>query len=470
MYVDVSIPFLRRCFNNTYTLRYENYGTAPAQQVRIALAPDPFLSVQSAGWPYTTTGDTLWFELGEVPAFSGGSFPVTFYLNCDSTQPGQTHCTEAWISPDSLCAALQANWDGSNLEVSGYCAGDSVVLRVQNTGLPMSGAASFLIVEDQIIFKQSALQLNAGEDTLFVLYPQGATVTLVVQQSPGHPVSANPTLVIEGCGATPFSTGWAQQFPNDDGSPFSDTECRVSVGSYDPNDKIAFPQGVGQAHLISAATPLEYLIRFQNTGTDTAFRVEIRDTLPFALDPATLEMGASSHPMRWDLLGLGVLRWVFDPIALPDSAANQAGSRGFVKFRIRPFAGQPSGVRVENQADIYFDYNAPVRTASTWHTLGAPTAGLTSSLPTPISGDTAGAIRWFPNPASRWVHVLQTTGELPENSTFYLYNALGQTVLQTRLLKNGQIDLQGLPAGVFMAALRDATGVLLHRSVLVIHP
>jgi uncharacterized repeat protein (TIGR01451 family) len=40
---------------------------------------------------------------------------------------------------------------------------------------------------------------------------------------------------------------------------------------------------------------LVYLVRFQNTGTDTAFSVTVRDTLDAKLDWNTIQMIGASH-------------------------------------------------------------------------------------------------------------------------------------------------------------------------------
>ncbi|MCC6462640.1 MAG: DUF11 domain-containing protein [Saprospiraceae bacterium] len=397
--VGMTTPFLRRCFDNTYAIRYFNYGPAPAQDARAAVLLDPYLTPTAASLPFAQSGDTLWFELGDVAALTGGTFTVTAYLDCDSSVLGQLHCSSVHVVPDSLCSAFDPVWDGSNLVVSGYCAGDSVVFTITNTGPGnMSVMADFVITEDQIIFKREPLQLAAGADTTIVLYPKGKTVTLIVPQSAGHPSRSNPMLVIEGCGGLPFSTGYGLQFPTNDGDPFTDVECRASIGSYDPNDKIGQPLGVDAAHVIRAGTALEYLLRFQNTGTDTAFRVEIRDTLPAGFDLNSLEWGASSHAYRPEWSGQGVLRFVFDPIALPDSSADFAGSQGFVQFRISTLADLAAGTRIENRAAIYFDHNTPVLTAATWHTIGEPLEALLVADQAPASGAAEAWLLAQPNP------------------------------------------------------------------------
>ena len=68
---------------------------------------------------------------------------------------------------------------------------------------------------------------------------------------------------------------------------------RTVTGSYDPNDKLVQPSDI---YLLDQDDHLDYTIRFQNTGTDTAFTVVVVDTLAVELDIASLELGAASHP------------------------------------------------------------------------------------------------------------------------------------------------------------------------------
>ena len=179
---------------------------------------------------------------------------------------------------------------------------------------------------------------------------------------------------MEACGTNAggtFSTGFVTQFPDDDANPFVSIDCQESIGPYDPNDKRAFPKGVGDNHYIEANTDLEYLIRFQNVGTDTAFNVVIKDTLPDALNPATFVAGAASHPYRFEIEETGILTVSFENIQLPDSTTNEPASHGFFKFRIHQKPDNPIGTILENRAAIYFDFNEPVITNFSWHTIGA---------------------------------------------------------------------------------------------------
>lgn len=153
--------------------------------------------------------------------------------------------------------------------------------------------------------------------------------------------------------------------PND----FTDETCRPNIGSYDPNVKSAEPRGTGNEHYLAAGTELDYLIRFQNTGTDTAFNVIVRDTLMDKFDFASLRPGASSHPYSMEFYGQRVLKFTFDDINLPPVGTNEEGSIGFLQFKVKLRDDLPQLDRIENQASIYFDYNEPVATNAYFHTI-----------------------------------------------------------------------------------------------------
>jgi len=143
------------------------------------------------------------------------------------------------------------------------------------------------------------------------------------------------------------------------------TLTRTVTGAYDPNDKLARTStGSTEFWEPGADQWIDYTIRFQNTGTDTAFHVIITDTLPQGLDPATLQVAAASHPFTWELKGIGVLKFKFLGILLPDSNINEPRSHGFVGFRIKVRDGfmLDPGDEVVNIANIYFDFNPPVIT------------------------------------------------------------------------------------------------------------
>ncbi|MCC6724195.1 MAG: T9SS type A sorting domain-containing protein [Saprospiraceae bacterium] len=156
------------------------------------------------------------------------------------------------------------------------------------------------------------------------------------------------------------------------GTPFLAETCRTVSNSFDPNAKSALPQGDGDQYLIAAGTSLQYRIDFQNTGTDTAFQVAVRDTLSPLLDPTTVRPGASSHAYTWQILEGNVLKFSFHQIMLPDSNTNEPASHGFVQFEIKLKAGIMPYSTINNKAAIFFDFNAPILTNTVFHTILKP--------------------------------------------------------------------------------------------------
>ncbi|MBK6831768.1 MAG: hypothetical protein IPG92_13955 [Flavobacteriales bacterium] len=137
----------------------------------------------------------------------------------------------------------------------------------------------------------------------------------------GTMLSATATVSTTNTDASPANNVWASQ--------------QIVTASYDPNDKQARTStGGSEVYFIDQDEWIDYVIRFQNTGTDTAFHVVITDTLPATLDPSTIALGATSHAFNWNLTGHGILRFNFPNILLPDSNVNEPRSHGFVGFRV----------------------------------------------------------------------------------------------------------------------------------------
>ncbi len=120
----------------------------------------------------------------------------------------------------------------------------------------------------------------------------------------------------------------------------------LTTGSYDPNDIL-----VDQDTLLSTQFPnppfLEYLIRFQNTGNDTAFTVKVLNPIDTTkLELSTFEFVASSHPVNlswipWERN----MQFMFNNILLPDSNRKRTTKSWFcplphstkIKFNSRRF-------------------------------------------------------------------------------------------------------------------------------------
>lgn len=146
---------------------------------------------------------------------------------------------------------------------------------------------------------------------------------------------------------------------------------RPLLCAFDPNDKQVYPPGFGQFGAVDIGTgALQYTIRFQNTGNDTAFTVVLRDRLHEALDPASIRIVGSSHTITAMQVDPDrELALTFDDILLPDSTTDLLGSQGYVVFDIDLVEGLPSGTAITNSVDIHFDLNVPVVTNTVLNTL-----------------------------------------------------------------------------------------------------
>lgn len=454
--VDISTGFLRRCFESSYTVFYRNTGTVAAEGTEVRVVLDPFLSVQSASLSYEVAGDTLVFSLGTLEVNEYGYFTITVLVDCDNTVLGQTHCTSAAIRAANECP-LPDN-DTPSVTLTGECDGDNVIFRLSNPGPGVIEEAQFIVIEDDVMLAPTPYSLEEGQEKTFEYPANGSTWRLETPLYPNAFDGQFVSAVLEGCGTNgdgTFSTGFVNQFSLNDHAQATDTDCRQNIGSYDPNDKQAFPEGYRAENEIYPNTPIEYLIRFQNTGTDTAFRVVIIDTLSQHLDPATIRPGASSHPYAVELYGSGVARFTFYPIALPDSSKNEPASNGFVKFTIDQRADLPVGTRLENRAGIYFDFNAPVLTNTTFHTVGKYLGDPTGQPdPAPVAAN----LRIVPNPVSG-IADLSIEGVFISEGQLALYDGAGKLVAVQPVRDNQMtLNVRHLPSGLYFFRVRTEGG------------
>ncbi|MBK8564542.1 MAG: T9SS type A sorting domain-containing protein [Saprospiraceae bacterium] len=373
--VDISTAIMRRCMPNTYTVRYCNEGTSDATDAYVEVQMDAWAIYTTSTIPGSNLGNNrLRFDIGDVPVGDCGSFFIHFILNCGA-ELGESICGKAEIFPNDDCLP-SPNWPGGSVDVEVVCT-DSVRFIITNKGsAPNSVPPGYVVIEDAIMYKFGDLPvLQPGESVQLAVPANGSTWWVEVEQEPNHPQPSQPIAFSEGCGTNPsggFSKGFVNQLPLGDPEPWQDEDCIVATGSFDPNDKQGFPLGTDSAHFIKKNTALEYLIRFQNTGTDTAFTVVVRDTLAPSLVLTALRPGASSHPYEFEVYGEGILQFTFRDIMLPDSNVNEPGSHGFVSFEIPLKEGLAPLSTVDNKAGIYFDFNDPILTNTTLHTVEKP--------------------------------------------------------------------------------------------------
>jgi uncharacterized repeat protein (TIGR01451 family) len=219
--------------------------------------------------------------------------------------------------------------------------------------------------------------------------------------------------------------------------------------SYDPNDKSVSPIDNGTATGVMIGNPLNYTIRFQNTGTDTAFTVVIRDTISAIMDLSTFEITGSSHPVQTTLTASGLLTFTFDNILLPDSNVDEPGSHGYVSYRLNHQPNISPGTTVDNTAYIYFDANAAVVTNTT-HTVFTNVVINVPDLVNPLNFDV------YPNPISSDA-TLQFSKSATNGYKVTVVNLMGGIVRDLGVITEERVVLnrKGIASGCYLLKVMD---------------
>jgi len=219
-------------------------------------------------------------------------------------------------------------------------------------------------------------------------------------------------------------------------------ECQKNRGSFDPNDKRAFVEGIERRDTVSPNGHIEYQIRFQNTGTDTAFQVIIYDTIRNELDIASVQIGASSHPYTFEIVRENILKFTFPGIMLPDSFINEPASNGYIKFSIGQKPDLEIGTIIKNSATIFFDFNKAVIT---------PVSELVveeviSIVEAPVKE--LYAIIAYPNPTGNIVFI--KIRDCYQEVVFRLYDLTGREILRhAGMGPEISMDMKGLVPGPY---------------------
>jgi uncharacterized repeat protein (TIGR01451 family) len=450
--VDLSSNRRRRCFKNKTKIAYCNRGFASAPNAKVFV---------------------------EMPEY------VSLIIGVDSVQcingiMGLTQCTKVRISPNNACldSLDPASTSGDKSFVKLHqpvCVGDSIHFLIENTGLSglgdMAAPSEYRIYTDNLLVYTGTFQLDGGGSITIKVPANGQTFRLEADQRTGLGGKFRPSVFIEGCGngGQPLSFGEPNKAPQDDENFIEEIDCLPIIDSYDPNDKQVAPSGITADRYVKPGTTLDYKIRFQNTGSDTAYKVIIVDTLSENLDISSLQIGASSHDFTFDVTGkvTPVLIFTFDDIYLPDSTTDEPNSNGFVKFKIEHKPNLPNGTRIGNSADIYFDFNLPIRTNDSWITIhhtviqGSPIQ--VNELPTsliPLPEKTL-ALTVAPNPFRDEFTVSWPEEPHTRSMDLKLYDAMGRCVLGYKVTqeKSFTVPTKDLSPAIYYLELNSQKGM-----------
>jgi uncharacterized repeat protein (TIGR01451 family) len=246
-------------------------------------------------------------------------------------------------------------------------------------------------------------------------------------------------------------------------TPTSGTDCstvnnagsllQLVGNSYDPNDKlVARPAStvqtvgnpVSSLHYATQET-LTYTIRFQNTGTAPAQNIYIIDTLDSDLDWSTLTLVEATHNMQVINLGNGVIRFEFPSIWLADSTTNEPESHGHLVYRITENAAATVGTEIENTAYIYFDWNAPIITNTTYNINVIGEDGLTENNELNV--------HVYPNPTNESV-TISCDGKF----TYQLLDLSGRVIATGEGMNAEKVNIDKASAGIYQMTVTSTTG------------
>ncbi|MGK4567119.1 T9SS type A sorting domain-containing protein [Flavobacterium sp. 3HN19-14] len=217
------------------------------------------------------------------------------------------------------------------------------------------------------------------------------------------------------------------------------------IGSWDPND-ITCLEG-SQVPIQNANEYLHYLVRFQNTGTADAANVTVRMLLDNKLNWPTMQIESMSHNGRTEIKNAGEVTFTFNNINLPDSTTNEAGSHGFIAFKVKPMDIMVGNI-VSNTARIFFDSNPPVTT-------NTATTQFVQTLS--VSENEAGSFTLYPNPVDG---ILNIEGKTTLNE-IVLLDTNGRILKEIRFetpSPTARIDLSDLTTGIYLLKIKSEAG------------
>lgn len=456
--VVISSSEVKRCFDNTYSVKYRNNGTAIAQSATIEILLDEnldYVSSNTAG--VSSDGQVITIDIGNVKPGEGGDFQVFLNANCDKVERGQTLCVEANISSTDIVIP-PIDWGGAVLTTKATCEEDSVVFTVQNIGASaMAIPLQSIVVEDDIIFGTNEVDLEPLELMQFKHAASGGVYRVLVDQEDGYPLGNYATDFIEFCNGGDNETyQYVSMFQNEDESPYRDIQCQKVIDVEDTNNMSAFPIGYREEHFINQNEDIEYTIHFQNLGTDTVNNLTIGNLIDENLDMKSLVAGSSSHAYTLSIKEERRLKIDFKNIQLPSADTSEMESKGFIKFRISQNKDVPIGTKINSASIIFFDLEDGIETNEVTHTVGEEFIEIVLSDEDLLLDS---ELMIAPNPAVSSIRV-----ELPEqykDLSYVLYDTKGSIVNAANTPSNVfYIYRDFIQKGMYFLEIRSSTKIL----------
>lgn len=224
---------------------------------------------------------------------------------------------------------------------------------------------------------------------------------------------------------------------------------QIVVNAYDPND-IRVLQG-NEITMEETDEYLDYIIRFQNTGSANAVNIQVLSLIDSTLDINTFKMTSSSDDYDAQISsipnGQHIITFTFNNIHLPFEAGDEPNSHGFISYKIKPINTIQLGNMIDGIAAIYFDYNLPIITNE------VSTEVVSSLSVAEFNYDEL--FRVFPNPSEEGFFITKKDGVTVES--FEVYNIHGSKLLDFPNTSE-YIDTTTLASGVYLLVINSNQG------------
>jgi hypothetical protein len=137
-------------------------------------------------------------------------------------------------------------------------------------------------------------------------------------------------------------------------------------------------------------------------------------------------------------------------------------SQGFVQFEIDQKDNLPIGTTIYNEAAIFFDFNEPIITNETWHTIGENYLEVISSNTEEPKRD---QIKISPNPFKE-EFVVDIDWELKQGQLLF-YNIDGSEIGKWQLNSHKTvIQIPTLPSGIYFFQIKE-DNIILYEGKLI---
>lgn len=442
--IEHSAMFFRRCFTTPSTVHISNLGNTLSELDFILRYPSDQVYPLDATFPFDSLGNNEYlFHVPEIAWFQDLYITIYDTATCENVLNDNV-CIEAKLVEPNTCIndanpslELALTFDSLSNQIVLNNFGDVEMPNYYRLyiGSEIDDAGfMFTMSNDYFVF------LQPSESTSYSVFSEDWTAALIDIEG------SNESLYISNFLNTSYTDTLIDRGISDE-----DFACYRVVGSYDPNDKQGFPEGFGELNRIEKDQSIRYRIRFQNTGSDTAFTVVVRDTLNEYLDYNSVIPGASSHPYSFYKEN-NKLKFRFDNVNLVQQSVSEPGSIGFIDFSVRQKDTNPTSYTIENQAAIYFDFNPPIFTNVQSYAI--------YPLPLGVADVVEAEMNISPNPSegNLNLHFTKKWNALEKNIQIIdLSGRIIKSVVTNE--KNPTIQLQDIPSGTYFVHVSAKNGL-----------